>query len=77
MILNDMAWEEVSDPELIQQLEQRRKSEAVEFLKEAEEGKWYRVPWSRATLKRAAKKLGVKVEVKVREDATYCRIVSE
>ena len=70
-----MAWEEVSDPELIQRLEQRRRSEAVEFLKEAEQGKWYRVPWSRATLKRAAKKLGVKVEVKVREDATYCRLV--
>ena len=75
MTLNDMAWEEVSDPELIQQLEQRRKSEAVEFLKEAEKDRWYRVSWSRATLKRAAKRLGVRVEVKVRDGATYCRIV--
>ena len=74
VIVCDMSWEEVTDPELIQQLEQRRKSEAVEFLKQAEKGKWYRVPWSRATLKRAAKRLGIKVEVKVREDATYCRI---
>ena len=70
-----MAWEEVTDEELIKRLEQRRRSEAAEFLESAEEGKWYRVPWSRATLKRAAKKLGVKVEVKVRDDATYCRLV--
>ena len=72
-----MAWEEVNDPELIQQLEQRRKSEAMEFLKDVEEGKWYKVPWSRATLKRAAKKLGVKVEVKIRDGETYCKLVGE
>ena len=44
-------------------------------MKEAEKDRWYRVPWSRATLKRAAKKLGIKVEVKVRDGATYCRLV--
>jgi len=75
MTVNDMSWEEVTDAELIEKLEQRRRSEAAEFLESAEEGKWYRVPWSRATLKRAAKKLGVKVEVKVRDGATYCRVV--
>lgn len=72
-----MSWEEVKDPEIIQQLEQRKRSEAMEFLKDAEPGKWYRVPWSRATLKRAAKRLGIKVEVKLRDGAAYCRVVGE
>ena len=69
-----MSWEQVTDPELIKRLEQRRRSEAAKFIEIAEKGKWYRVPWSRATLKRAARRLGVSIEVKARDDGTYCRV---
>jgi hypothetical protein len=70
-----MTWQEVNDPELIQRLERRRRSQAEEFLKTADKGKWYRIPWSRATIKRVAKRLGLSVEVKAREDGVYCRIL--
>ena len=70
-----MAWQEVDDQELVQRLERRRRSQAEEFLKTADRGKWYRIPWSRSTIKRAAKRLGISVEVKAREDGLYCRVL--
>jgi hypothetical protein len=72
-------WEEVFDSATLEELERRRgrKSGILEFLENAEVGKWYRVSWNRGAVTRAAKQHGYKVQTTQHQGATYVKILEK
>ena len=74
-----MSWEEISDPGVLEELESRRarKSKILEFLEQAEVGKWYRVSFNRGAVTRAAKQHGYRVQTTTHEGATYVKVLEK